>query len=426
MSGSTSSDHPLSFQQQTELDEYNSHPEYATGACWVYLFRLHRAADLSSLRAGLRALVRRHASLRTVVRPSGAVGVQRVGDPDTEEPLAVQSFDSLEGLVEHVSARRPGVAEIWRGEALFQPRVFAVGRSLYLGITIQHLIFDGLSLPVFMRELTELYSAFATGRPPALGVAPSAYTDFTLTQRALWQENRSSAVSFWSSVLSGYSGLIDWPAPDRSSVDPAAGTEYYEFQLSPEGAAVVRRTARASRVSPFMVLLAASGIAITRTFRQSDVVIGTDYANRPGESFKETLGFFANTRFTRFDGRRHGSLAEAVQGVAVAWSSVDPRTLPPYGPLQQAIGGFDFVKVGMEIPVRRGASLPLAGAISEEVPIPMSNPYWRKLKLQWFNTPAGYSLSIKLQPTEVARQVPPEIMAHLAHVLGAGRPAPCP
>jgi Condensation domain len=412
--------YPLSFQQLTELDEYDRHPDYATGSCWVYLFRLDPGVDLDDLAVGLHGVVRRHASLRTVVRSAEAEpsGAQWVDAAEVREPLAVQSFDSVEALAQHVSDSRPAVPEIRRGTDLFVPRVFAVGGLLYLSIIIQHLIFDGLSLGVFVRDLGETYAAAVGHRTPRLPPPPASYGDFALDQHRQWREHHREALPFWSSELAGYDGVIRWPTPRRPlAAGEPIGARYHLFDLPAAGIATVRQVARASRVSPFMVLLAASGLAITRAFGQPDVVLGTDYANRPGAAFRETLGFFANTRFTRFDVRRYRSLSEAVGGVARAWSAANSTYLPPYGPLQQALGRFDFVKVGMEIPERGDASFDLGGAIREPVAVSMDDPYWRKLKLQWFTTPAGYTLSVKLQPTEISAALPEELFAQLSHVL---------
>ena len=161
---------------------------------------------------------------------------------------------------------------------------------------IHHIVTDGWSVNVLMREVVLLYTAFAAGRPSPLPEPPVQYADY-----AAWQRERlrgdllAGELDYWRSrVGDGKAGVelpLDHPRPP---VQNFLG-ESLSFQLPAEFADALRELSRAESVTLFQTLAAALKIVLFRYTGDTDVVIGTPVANRGLPEVENLIGFFVNT-----------------------------------------------------------------------------------------------------------------------------------
>jgi amino acid adenylation domain-containing protein len=180
---------------------------------------------------------------------------------------------------------------------------------------MSHLISDGWSVGVLIRELALLYAAWRDGRPSPLARLPIQYADF-----AAWQRRRLSAaalaaeLAFWRDRLAGMAHLelpTDRPRPavpgGRGSARPQA--------LSPRLESALERLCREQRVTLFMALFAAFAALLHRYTGQTDVAIGTPVAGRTHPQTEDLVGFFVNTLALRADLRGAPTGAELLRRV---------------------------------------------------------------------------------------------------------------
>jgi amino acid adenylation domain-containing protein len=273
-----------------------------------FALRLTGALDVGALAAALQEIVRRHEALRTTFgRIDGRDGRpwQRVSPPGG---VPVPEFD-LTGLP--VELREPEAARLRRAEA-FRPfdlqrgpllRVLLVrlgAEERHAFLNVHHLVADGWSIGVLVRELGALYSG--TGLPEL----PVQYLDFAAWQRG-WLEGEvlRSHVEYWRERLRGARTVLDLP-PDR----PRPPVQTFRGAVRPLAlpAALVRALeglGRRQGATLFMTLLAAWQAVLYRYTGQDDVLVGSPVAGRDRRELEGLIGLFVNTVVLR------GELADA-------------------------------------------------------------------------------------------------------------------
>ncbi|NUQ96487.1 MAG: amino acid adenylation domain-containing protein [Streptomyces sp.] len=254
--------------------------------------------DLTLLRDGLSALVRRHPALRTAL-----VAVAGQGRPEPREPgpvplrLTEVAEEDLDALVTE-RIRAPFALDrppLLRADVLRTP-----SRDIIL-LTIHHIACDGASVDLMVRELGEFYTELAAGRRPAPAPPPVTYADY-----AAWQRERLTGaelerlVGYWRTRLSGVPALELPTSRPRPSVASHRGRREL-LRVPADLAHRLRTLCRAEGVTLFMGLLAALQVLLGRYADESDVAVGTLTGGRPRPELEDVVGYFVNTVVLRTD-----------------------------------------------------------------------------------------------------------------------------
>jgi hypothetical protein len=188
-------------------------------------------------------------------------------------------------------------------EPLLRGEVLQLGETEYLLLlTMHHIISDGWSLGVFVRELTELYQAFCTGKLPVLPELSVQYADFALWQRQwLTGEILETQLHYWKEQLKNAPNLLQLPTDRaRPTVQTFRG-RYYYAAFSKELSAELATLGKRAGVTLFMTLFAAFQTLLYRLSGQDDIVVGTPVAGRNRRELEGLIGFFVNTLVLRTD-----------------------------------------------------------------------------------------------------------------------------
>jgi hypothetical protein len=168
--------------------------------------------------------------------------------------------------------------------------------------TMHHVVSDAWSIGVLVRELVALYGAFSAGTPSVLPELPVQYADFAEWQRRWLQGERLDAqLGYWRRQLGAR------PAPLPLPLDrPRPAVRTFEggtlpFRLPPELSTAIHDLSRSEGTTLFMTLLAGFKALLARETGQTDVVVGTDIANRNMAEIEELIGFFINLLVLRTD-----------------------------------------------------------------------------------------------------------------------------
>ena len=167
-------------------------------------------------------------------------------------------------------------------------------------LNMHHIVADGWSLGVLVRDLGELYAAALEGRASSLASPTLHYADYAAWQRGWLDESRlQGQLGYWREQLADAPVLLELPT-DRPR--PAVKT-YQGAQLSVmlEASLVERLEAlsRSQGATLFMTLLAAFKVLLFRYSGQGDVLVGSPIANRTHRQTEELVGFFVNTLVLR-------------------------------------------------------------------------------------------------------------------------------
>jgi len=163
-------------------------------------------------------------------------------------------------------------------------------------VTMHHIVSDGWSIGLFVRELTALYRILAGGQPAKLPDLPIQYADYALWQRT-WMagEEMQKAMAYWREQLASSPPLLELPADrPRTALQTGRGGSFSD----PLPARLWEDIAALSSAvggTPFMVLLAGFLALLHRCTGQDDLVVGSPVANRRRREAENLIGFFVNT-----------------------------------------------------------------------------------------------------------------------------------
>ncbi len=261
--------------------------------------RLQGPLDPGTLRRSLTAILERHEALRTTFAAKDGEPVQVIHPPrEAELPVvSLSGFDDPMREAERIGALDAQTPFDLEREPLLRATLLRLGPDDHiLLVTVHHIVWDGWSLNVFIRELSALYR----GRPlPGLAVQYADYSDWQ--RRRLQGESLERHLSYWKERLAGAPAALDLPTDrPRPPFQTWRGASE-RLEIDARTTAAVRELARREGSSVFMTLLAAFAAVLARCARQLDVVVGTPTANRERVELETLLGFFANSLVLRVD-----------------------------------------------------------------------------------------------------------------------------
>jgi amino acid adenylation domain-containing protein len=258
------------------------------------------------LKQSLQALVERHESLRTVFPTVNGTPVVQLSEVSYQ--LAVISLQHLppseiEAEVQRLTnedAQRPFDLE---NGPLFRTTLLQKGADSYiLLVNMHHIISDGWSLSVLIRELSTLYEAFKHNKPSPLPPLPIQYVDFAHWQRQwLSGEELSKQVHYWQQQLTDIPALLelptDYPRPSIQGFQGSSLTMTISLELTNQ----LKKLSQQSGTTLFMTLWAAFAILLSRYSSQTDIVVGSPIANRIHRQIEALIGCFVNTLVLRLN-----------------------------------------------------------------------------------------------------------------------------
>jgi amino acid adenylation domain-containing protein len=169
-------------------------------------------------------------------------------------------------------------------------------------ILLHHIISDGWSMEVLVREMSALYAGFRQGHAAPLPPLPVQYADYALWQRRWLQgEALERQLAYWKEKLTGVPPTLDLPTDrPRPPVQSARGAVRWR-RIPAELAATVRSLARRESATLFTTLLAAFQVLLARHTHQEDFALGSPFAGRGRLETEGLIGFFVNTLALRAD-----------------------------------------------------------------------------------------------------------------------------
>ena len=290
---------PLSFAQQRLwfLDQLEPNNSFYNIPLAV---RLRGALDTAALERGFSELVRRHESLRTTFVVDEGEPAQVIAPPARfsleVQDLSASAHEQREEQARRLAAEEAGTPfDLSRGP-LLRVRLLRLGEEEHvLLLTMHHIISDGWSMGVLIREVATLYEAYAHGEESPLEELPIQYADFAVWQREwLSGEVLEKQLNYWRGQLAGAPPVLelptDKPRPEAQSYEGAIELLEFSEELSER----LRETARREGVTLFMLLLAAFQVLLSHYSGQEDVVVGAPVANRNHIETESLIGFFIN------------------------------------------------------------------------------------------------------------------------------------
>ncbi|WP_332847665.1 condensation domain-containing protein, partial [Pseudomonas lactucae] len=277
----------------------------------------------AALQAALADIVARHAVLRSVFPSEGGEPVVRVqaadacavllGREDLSE-LSAQAQDAALARLAQAQARQP--FDLTQGPLLRLCLVRCDAERHALLVTLHHIVADGVSVELFVQELAGGYARHLQAVDSPLPSLDVQYSDYARWQR-LWLESGESEqqLAYWRERLGVEEPVLELPVDHLRSGLPTYHGARVGKPLSEATSSRLRQFARSQQATPFMVLLAAYGVWLSRLCGQTQVRVGIPVANREAVATQGLIGCFVNTQVWPLSVSRRESFIDQLKAV---------------------------------------------------------------------------------------------------------------
>ncbi|GCF09960.1 non-ribosomal peptide synthetase/type I polyketide synthase [Dictyobacter arantiisoli] len=276
--------------------------------------------NISALMRSIEEIMQRHEILRTTFPARDGQAIQiihpRVDLAWSEIDLAFCAEEKREVWVSTLiqdEVRKP--LDLANGP-LLRTLLLKLDREEHiLVVTIHHIVFDVWSEGVFLHELAALYQAFTAGQSSPLTALPIQYADFAVWQRQWLQGDvLNDQIAYWQRQLQNAS-VLALPTDKARQARQGYQGAMKEFTLDGELSNVLNNLSRQEGVTLFMTLLAGFMTLLLRYTGQTDIVVGTDIANRTWTETEQLIGFFVNLLVLRGDLSRNPRFSDLLQQI---------------------------------------------------------------------------------------------------------------
>ncbi|MFL5280789.1 MAG: amino acid adenylation domain-containing protein, partial [Rhodopila sp.] len=290
---------PLSWAQQRLWfinDLLGKSPEYHMPSA----LRLRGALDQPALERTINAIIERHESLRTHFATVDGQPVQVI-EPVLRLQISPEPLDSLDE-----ASQQDVVATAMRSEwetpfdlvhgPVLRVRLFRLAPlDQVLLITFHHIVSDGWSIGIFIREFVALYQAFRDGRDNPLDPLPIQYADFAIWQRG-WLDDAAidRGINYWKQQLGDVPDQLTLPADRPRPAVLTYAADVHHSTLAPAVVSELKAFSYTHQATLYMLLLTVYATLLQRYSGQDDLVIGSPIANRQDSKLEALIGFFVN------------------------------------------------------------------------------------------------------------------------------------
>ena len=311
---------PLSFNQERLWYLEQLQPDTSVHNI-LHCLHLQGELNVAALEMSLREIIRRHEILRTTFPTVNGQPIQVIC-PDIDWTLPIIDLQELPLEPRKTQAQKLAAQDAKQPFDLTKSPLWCLKllrltkQEHILVRTIHHIIFDGWSDRVFLREVGVLYDAFSQGKPSPLSELPIQYADYAQTQRQWLQgEVFSSQLDYWQNHLSGISALelpTDYPPPPVPSYQGA----YQPFELSQSLTQTLKKLSYQEGVSLFVTLLTAFKTLLYLYTEQEDMIVCSPVVGRHQVESKGLIGYFNNIVALRTDLSGNPSFRELLHQIS--------------------------------------------------------------------------------------------------------------
>ncbi|MCP4663294.1 MAG: non-ribosomal peptide synthetase, partial [bacterium] len=261
----------------------------------------------AALAAALEAVIRRHETLRTTFAEVAGRPVPKIHPPPAPE-LPLLDLTALPESAREQELRRRLDEESrtpfdLSAGPLVRVRLLRLAPAEHvLVLNLHHIIADGWSVGILIRELAAFYRAAIRRRPAPLAPLPLQYAEFAHWQRR-WLEGEvlEAQLDYWRDQLGGSLPVLELPGDRPRPATQSFSGGQLSRRISPQLTGALRALGRSSGATLFMTLLAAFEVLLHRLSGGDDLLVGTPVAGRRWAETEGVIGCFLNTLVLRTD-----------------------------------------------------------------------------------------------------------------------------
>ena len=312
---------------------------YNMPLCW----RVTGELDQRALETALQDLVDRHEALRTGfaddegeliqhVYPHASLKLERLPMAASDEDARAlrESFERRAFDLLHPPLMRA---------ALVQLRETQQGVPRHdLLIVLHHLVGDGWSIAILLRELRESYRARRVGLQPDFAPLPIQYADYAMWQRE-WLQGAAleGQLRYWRDQLRDATPALELPVERTREAELIHRAGTCRVRLDAACSTRLRQNATRQGATLFMLLMAGWAITLARFSGQNNVCIGYPVAGRTRPELEGVVGLFVNTLVLRVEIKPNQTAEQLVREIRDAVLEADAHQDIPFDRVVDAI-----------------------------------------------------------------------------------------
>jgi tyrocidine synthetase III len=264
-----------------------------------YAYEFEGELNIKAFKKAFKALVNRHESLRTAIISVTGQPKQLIHSPGNFdlEYLDLRARKSKEKIIGKYIDEIAGKRFILSQAPLFASMLLRSDTEKFVFLfSMHHIIADGWSVDILIKEITSLYNSFLKGNVNPLKPLAIQYKDYADWQNKRLQRTKlQSHKDYWATVLSNTIPVLEFPTDySRPSVKTFNGSSV-EIILDTLLSRHLNEISLDHGASLFMMLIASVNALLFKYTGQSDIIIGTPVAGRDQVELENIIGFFVNT-----------------------------------------------------------------------------------------------------------------------------------
>ncbi len=284
-------------------------------------FNINRIVNVKALKSAFDKLVHHHPILNASINVIDKEPVNVIKKENNYHFEQIGAEELSEGELKALvleKAQQPFNLE--KGPLMRVYLISITPEKHILLINIHHIVFDGSSLPVLLKDLLALYSAELEGHREihnaVLPAQSKSYADFVRWQSAMLDsEEGQNHKAYWQKKLEGELPILDLPiCKPRTETTELKGKTYME-SLSAELTEAIQRLCAEEKASPFVVMLSAFKVLLHKYTNQEDIMVGTAMQGRPGAEYESLIGYFINMALLRTQVSGEAPFRELIRAV---------------------------------------------------------------------------------------------------------------
>ncbi len=331
---------PLSFSQQRLWFLSQFAPEGSSYNIPAVL-ELNGKLNLDALNYAINKMIERHEVLRTAFYSKNGKPQVKIEDKfDFKiELIDVSNADSKDDNVKKILEETIRTPFDLTKIPLFNVKLIKIKPDAHIcAIVMHHIISDGWSIGIIVNEISELYKSFITSTEPQLDDLKIQYVDYAAWQKSVLSgETLEKEIEFWKNELEGASLVLELPTDKpRPQVQTFNGTNV-NFTLEEGLSEKIEKVSTKLNITPYMFLLGAFEILLSKYSRQTDFIIGTPIANRTKIETEKLIGFFVNTLAIRATVDKNMTVQELMKSVRAKMLAAYSHQSLPFEKLVEVI-----------------------------------------------------------------------------------------
>ncbi|MBU3108710.1 non-ribosomal peptide synthetase, partial [Clostridium gasigenes] len=244
-------------------------------------YKLEGTVIVDNIKNALQKIIDRHEILRTCFLMEDGKLVQKVFD----EVEASYSYEESKREIYQILNEFTKPFNLDKGN-LVRMKVVKIEEQYYLLIDMHHIVSDGMSMGIFVKEFSTLYNG---GELEELSLQ---YKDYSEWMRG---RNLDSQKEYWGSQFDGEIPVIDIPYDYKRPLEQSHEGAITSIEIKKEIKNGIKELCKITGATEYMVLLAAFMVVLNKYTGQEDIVVGTPISGRTNKDMESMMGMFVNT-----------------------------------------------------------------------------------------------------------------------------------